>query len=212
VTVEHKDLHEGSRDVHREAVEKAKLLAQEHVVDLERESGFALDDDLQRIVRNTYATAYLRGSADAVEDYLATVSPPPSPTSPRDRFVKLTDPTNFLGTGLTLGEWIKLGNAEKMAASWSNQSREERKRRLDAVMRLSIELEHIRESTNFSTRLAELAIEAVIEGDWKMVEEWAEHFAFEDEHEQIRVRSAPEYVTFRELLLQALRAGKEAAA
>jgi hypothetical protein len=184
------------------AAEKAALLAQEYVTSLEREASHVLEEDLQRIVRNTYATAYLRGSVDAVEDYLATVG---GPSSSRERFAKLTDPTNFLGTGLTLSEWVKLGNAEKMVASWSNQDREERKRRLDAVMRLSIELVRVREMTQFSTRLAELAIEAVIEGDWKMVEEWAETFGFENEREEIRKHAVSAYVNFRELLLQVLR-------
>lgn len=129
----------------------------------------------------------------------------------RDRLAELlgSDSTNFLGTGLTMREFVQLGNAEKMAASWSNQKREERRRRLDAVMRLSIELARVRETTQFATRLAELAIEAVIEGDWKMVDEWAKHFAFDDEDEDMRQRHASVFAIFRELLLQALRAEKE---
>jgi hypothetical protein len=102
----------------------------------------------------------------------------------------------------------QLGNAEKMVASWSNQPREERRRRLDAVMRLSIELVRVRETTEFSTRMAELAIEAVIEGDWKMVDEWAEHFTFATEGEDLRQKYEPIFAIFRELLLQALRAEK----
>ena len=53
-----------------------------------------------------------------------------------------------------------------------------------------------------------MAIECVIEGDWKMVEEWAEHFSFEDEHDG-GSKNAITYATFRELLLQVLRTGKE---
>ena len=119
-----------------------------------------------------------------------------------------SDSTNFLGTGLTMREFLQLTDAEKLAASWALQSREERKRRLHAVVRLSVELVHILETAEFSTRLAELAIESVIEGDWKMVEEWAEHFTFNDESEQIRQGSAPVFAVFRELLLQTLRAAK----
>jgi len=48
----------------------------------------------------------------------------------------------------------------------------------------------------------------VIEGDWKMVEEWAEHFTFHDEPEDLRGDSAPIYAVFRELLLQTLRTDK----
>lgn len=132
----------------------------------------------------------------------------PCDVSPRDRLAELIDSTNFLGTGLTLGEFVRLGNTEKMAASWALQPREERRRRLDAVMRLSVELTRVRETTEFSTRLAELAIESVIEGDWKMVEEWAEHFTFADEGEDLRQKYVAVFAIFRELLLQGLRAEK----
>jgi hypothetical protein len=129
----------------------------------------------------------------------------------RTRLLDLLDPgsTNFLGSGLSLREFMQLHTAEKLTAAWLLQSREERKRRLGAVTRLSVELDHVRETMMFATQLAELAIESVIEGDWKMVEEWAEHFSFEDEREEIRISAGSAYATFRELLLQALRAGKE---
>jgi hypothetical protein len=120
-----------------------------------------------------------------------------------------SDSTNFLGTGLTMREFMRLHDAEKIARSWSLQPREEQRRRLDAVMRLSVELARVRESTVFSTRLAEMAIEAVIEGDWKMVSEWAEHFSFSDEDHFNKEKYAPIFAIFRELLLQVLRAEKE---
>ena len=120
-----------------------------------------------------------------------------------------TDSTNFLGTGLTMRELLKLTQAEKLAAAWCLQPRDEQRRRLRTVIHLSIELGHISETTNFATRLAELAIESVIEGDWKMVEEWADHFTFGDEAEELRQDSAPIFAVFRELLLQALRTEKE---
>jgi hypothetical protein len=131
--------------------------------------------------------------------------------SRRFRLRDLVDPgsTNFLGTGLSLREFMELHSAEKLSLSWSLQPREEQKRRLSAIVRLSAELERIREKEIFATGLAEMAIEAVIEGDWKMVEEWAEHFAFEDERDKIHIHGAAIYGTFRELLLQALRTGKE---
>lgn len=123
-----------------------------------------------------------------------------------------TNSINYLGTGLTLREFLQLGHAEKIAASWMNQSREERRRRLSAVMRLSVELARIRESTLFATRLAEMAIEAVIEGDWKMVEEWADALRLAEEHESTQQTYEPVFVVFRELLLQALRAEKDVSA
>jgi hypothetical protein len=110
-------------------------------------------------------------------------------------------------------ELLDTYSAEKLAASWALQDRAEQKRRLGAVIRLSAELERIREKESFATRLAELAIESVIEGDWKMVAEWAEHFSFADERDnEIRIHAEPVYAAFRELLLQVLRTGKQAAA
>lgn len=134
----------------------------------------------------------------------------PSKPDKRKRLAELlgTDSTNFLGTGLTLREFMRLHDAEKIAASWTLQPPEERKRRRHAIIQLSIELGRIRETTAFSTLLAETAIEAVIEGDWKMVEEWAEHFTFDEEREELRQRYAPVFAVFRELLLQVLRAQK----
>ena len=120
-----------------------------------------------------------------------------------------SDSTNFLGTGLTMREFLLLTQAEKLVNAWCMQPPEEQKRRRRIVIQLSQELGRIQENTGFATRLAELAIEAVIEGDWKMVQEWAEHFSFEDENEQIRAQSAEPYSVFRELLLQALRTDKE---
>lgn len=128
-------------------------------------------------------------------------------TDKRERLAELVDvdSTNFLGTGLTLREFTRLHNAERLATSWALQSQEEKKRRRTAVIQLAIELGRVRETEMFSTRLAELAIESVIEGDWTMVEEWAEHFAFNEESADLRARYAPTFAIFRELLLQVLR-------
>ncbi len=123
------------------------------------------------------------------------------------------DSTNFLGTGLSLREFVELHSVEQVSRSWSLQPREEKRRRLGAVMRLSVELDRIRQVGLYATRMAEMSIEAVIEGDWKMVEEWAEHFTFADEPGMQGSSSHRElYATFCELLLQALRADKEVSA
>lgn len=111
--------------------------------------------------------------------------------------------TNFFGTGLTLQEFMQLGMADKVQASWSQQQRDERKRRLNFVVELSVELTKIKEHHNFATGLAELGIESIIEGDWTMVKEWAGHFTFaEEEHEQIRTYASV-YARYSELLQQA---------
>ena len=138
----------------------------------------------------------------------------------RERLVELLSPNskNFLGTGMTLAEFSALMTAEKLASAWCLQSRDECKRRRRAVILLSQELGRIEEKTQFATRNCELAIESVIEGDWSMVEEWAEHFTFAAEFPanvtdeagtNLRDKYAPVFATFRELLLQVLRTDKE---
>lgn len=114
-----------------------------------------------------------------------------------------TKSKNFLGTGLTLEEFMQLHTAEKVQESWFRQERDERKRRLGFVMELSVELVKIKEQIMFCTALAESAIEAIIEGDWRMVKDWADHLSFEDERIEIHASSAHVYAKFRELLMQA---------
>lgn len=135
----------------------------------------------------------------------------PQKPSSRARLADLlgSDSMNFLGTGLSMREFLELYNAEKIARSWALQPTVERRRRMSAIERLCVELDRIRQTENFATRLAEMAIEAVIEGDWESVEEWAEHFTFEDDRDEIRIHGSATYATFRELLLQVLRTGKE---
>lgn len=83
---------------------------------------------------------------------------------------------NFFGSGLTAGEFLLLGFAERFKRSFGQQRLDERRRRLWFVTELSIQLRGIRCSTNFATALAESAIMEVVEGDWDMVKMWAEHF------------------------------------
>lgn len=51
---------------------KASILAREYVAKIEGESRYILDEDLRRIVSNAYATAYLRGSMETIEEHVAT--------------------------------------------------------------------------------------------------------------------------------------------
>jgi hypothetical protein len=129
----------------------------------------------------------------------------------KEKFVEFfgTTSKNFFGTGVSMEEFLNVNMAEKVAASWFRQERDERKRRLNFVMELSAELAKIKETTLFSTGLAENGIESVIEGDWKMVKEWADHFSFEEDYGNaaqqaiIRDSHASVYARFRELLQQA---------
>lgn len=88
------------------------------------------------------------------------------------------------------------GKIDLWQRAFINQDRKEKKRRLAFIIRLSAELEQIREKTVFATGLAEAAIESVIEGNWKMLSEWAKHFSFKDEAEDLREVYEPIYAKF----------------
>ena len=123
----------------------------------------------------------------------------------QERFIELLSPTstNFMGSGLTLEHYLQLNAAEKCLESWSRQDVNERKRRLSFVSELCIELAKIKETAIFATGLAELSIESIIEGDWKMVKEWSDHFAFASESDQIKEGCVGLFSRFKELLTQA---------
>lgn len=101
-----------------------------------------------------------------------------------------------------LAEIMRTSMAQKVMESWFRQDRNERKRRLHFVTELIFELAKIKETTTFCTGLAENGIESVIEGDWEMVKEWADHFSFDEERAEIRLSHADVYARFRELLQQ----------
>jgi hypothetical protein len=97
-----------------------------------------------------------------------------------------------------LTETIEMYETQRVANSFSQQSRDERRARMHAVIALAVVLEAIRKESSFATRLGEAAIEAVIEGDWFMVSQWVEHFTWEDP--QIQERYAPLWAPFVTIL------------
>jgi len=123
----------------------------------------------------------------------------------REKFIELLSPDskNFLGTGLTLEEFMRLHMAEKVQVSWFNVDRDERMRRLDLVMELCVELKNIEKQTNFSTAICRMAISALIEGDHKDLRRYAEDFTFLHEGDDLRERFAPIFKRFSELLMAA---------
>lgn len=88
------------------------------------------------------------------------------------------------------------------------QSREEQKARLRAVQELSVELADIKKSGLYATAFGDTAIEAVIQGDWRMVRETIGWLSFADEHEELRAKEAPRWEKFRALLLIACNAAE----
>ncbi len=70
---------------------------------------------------------------------------------------------------------------KQISRAWCLVSLDERRHRLRVVMNLSVELTKIKQTSGFATRLGENAIEAVIEGDWKHVAEYAAMFAWDED-------------------------------
>lgn len=58
-----------------EAERKATLYAHDYVSMIESAAPDVMDDDLRRIVRNAYSTAYLRGRVDAAEECVKIFEP-----------------------------------------------------------------------------------------------------------------------------------------
>lgn len=120
----------------------------------------------------------------------------------REKYIELLSPDskNFMGTGLTLNEFMQLGTAEKVSESWFNIHRDERNRRLDLVIELCVELRNIEQRTQFSVAIARMAISALIEGDHKMLKGYAEDFRFQHESFDLQHKYVPIFKRFSELL------------
>jgi hypothetical protein len=114
------------------------------------------------------------------------------------------DSPNFMGLGMSIRELIATGQVSRNLRSFGQQDKDEQRRRLDYVIRLSAELTEILKATRFSTGLARQAIADVIEGDWSGVKMWADTFTFEDERAEIRSNGAATFSTFRSILVDAL--------
>lgn len=103
-------------------------------------------------------------------------------------------------------------HVERVQRSWLMADRAECRARLQVVIELSAELERIKAVERFSTALGAGAIEAIIEGDWKMAGYYAEDFTFEGQGTEIRDRYGPLWQRFRDLLQAACAAAHARAA
>lgn len=90
-----------------------------------------------------------------------------------------TDSENFMGTGLNFREFWQLGQVVRLRDSYVNQNKEERKRRLELVIRASAALEQIRTVTLSGIAWGEWAIEAILTGEDKdILRDWGKQLAF----------------------------------
>lgn len=79
--------------------------------------------------------------------------------------------------GRDLGEFLAVLRVNHFLASYGEQEKSEKSRRFHYIAQLMAELARLREKTVYGTRLCEVAIEAVIEGDLHMVKDWSRHFS-----------------------------------
>jgi len=86
---------------------------------------------------------------------------------------------------------------EEILRSWCLADKAARKHRLKTVIALVFELDEIKKVNIFSTAFGEMAIEAVIKGDWKELEEVVGYQKFEAETPDIRAQFAPLWENFR---------------
>jgi len=85
---------------------------------------------------------------------------------------------------------------QKFLASWFSVDRNERKRRLNVITSLIVELERIKKESIFSTGLGEQCVEAIIMGSWDEVEDIISLLSFKGEDEALRARYEPLWKDF----------------
>lgn len=101
--------------------------------------------------------------------------------------------------GRSLDEVMLEAAVGRWRMSWSEQPRDERKRRMRFVLLMAAELAEIRKHTNFSTGFCEMCIEAVIMGDVDDLVGSMEMFAFEREHPDTAARYVPVFARFKDI-------------
>lgn len=93
---------------------------------------------------------------------------------------------------------------EMINQSWYFADKETRAHRLHTIIALVLELENIKKVNKFSCNFGLMAIEAVIQGDWKELENIVEFQKFEGESKEIQENIAPLWETFRLIALTAI--------
>jgi hypothetical protein len=84
----------------------------------------------------------------------------------------------------------------KLERSWCAVDRNERKTRLQAIIRLSSELERVRQISPFAAGIAETVLEYIIEGDWEAAVKFVRFLTFSNEAEAMREQYAPLWEPF----------------
>jgi len=136
----------------------------------------------------------------------------------REKLASYFDTTgdNFMGSGLSLAEFMALGKLESYERALGQQPLEERRRRWDLIHRMveeqaKMRMEHGHQGSSGLILYCEAinchtAIEAVYEGDWSKLKDVSVWLTFPDEisNPGDREKWEPIYADFRALVLAAI--------
>lgn len=89
---------------------------------------------------------------------------------------------------------------KKLYDAYCLVDRDEQRARLTTIMALSVELHKIQEQDIFSTRLGEVPIESILEGDWEYAATYVSHFTFEGEGPEAAAKYGALWEPYRTLL------------
>lgn len=112
---------------------------------------------------------------------------------------------NVMGTGLTLDEFIAWSAVRRVHNAFSMlQDRSEVERRRELILDLSREIHALAPTRHyFSIRIAELALDAIILGDWEDVENTENLLTFDAEDAGLKARHYEAYAPIRAVLHRA---------
>ncbi len=125
------------------------------------------------------------------------------PRSVLQKYLDVNNP-DFMGSGMTFQEFMMVGEVERIRSSYSRQTREEKSRRRDAMVALTIEYTKILQQTHQATMWAREAIVEVLNGDWKEVKVCRDMLTFEGDFVGLQSLHGPIFARFVEMLDEVL--------
>lgn len=116
-----------------------------------------------------------------------------------------TEGDDFLGTGMSFQDFMLSRQIERWKNSISClQDRTEQRRRVRLIRRLSVAMDEVERTYGvFGFAQLDMAIVAIINGDWVECQRIADELKYEDERPEIRHALAERHAALRTLILEA---------
>lgn len=108
--------------------------------------------------------------------------------------------SDFMGSGMTVQEFMMAGELERIQNAYWRQPREEKDRRRNAIVELAIEYSKIVQQTRQATMWAREAIVEVLEGNWKEVKVCRDMLTFEGDFVGLQAVHGPIFARFVQML------------